>query len=423
MKILVTIYKEFLLLVRDPGGMALIFLMPLALVVVMALVQDAPFRDYQEVKLEVLLVDQDNDSLSSKVKEAFHSSPNVSLVLKTDTVEVKKLVHDGQYKAAIVIPPNASETLRKKTQQTIGTVFSNFGLTETAKDSSALASLELKIFFDPTIKANYRQALSGSIEKIIANLQNQWILDELHAQLSDGKNDVKKTEVDLTGIIQVSEKYASENKFQGLILNSVQHNVPAWTMFAMFFILYPLAGNLIKEREEGSMLRLRLISGSQFPVITGKFVFYFLICLVQFVMMIGVGVFVMPLLGLNKLVLGNSPFLILFTACSVAMAATGYGLLIAVFFRTAQQALSFGSISVVILSAVGGVWVPVYVMPEILQTASRFSPMSWGLESFNDLFLRQASIQTILPNVALLILFALVTVSASVWIHKSRTIV
>lgn len=423
MKILVTIYKEFLLLVRDPGGMALIFLMPLALVVVMALVQDAPFRDYQEVKLEVLLVDQDNDSLSAKVKEAFRNSPNVSLVLKTDTVEVKKLVHDGQYKAAIVIPPNASETLRKKTQQTIGTVFSNFGLVATSADSSALASLELKIFFDPTIKANYRQALSGGIEKIIANLQNQWILDELHAQLSDGKTDVKKTEVDLTGIIQVSEKYASENKFQGLILNSVQHNVPAWTMFAMFFILYPLAGNLIKEREEGSMLRLRLISGSQFPVITGKFVFYFLICLVQFVMMIGVGVFVMPLLGLNKLVLGNSPFLLLFTACSVAMAATGYGLLIAVFFRTAQQALSFGSISVVILSAVGGVWVPVYVMPEILQTASRFSPMSWGLESFNDLFLRQASIQTILPNVALLILFALVTVSASVWIHKSRTIV
>jgi ABC-2 type transport system permease protein len=423
LKILATIYKEFLLLVRDPGGMALIFLMPLALVIVMALVQDAPFRDYQEVKLDVLLVDQDNDSLSAKVKEAFRTSPNVSLILKTDTTEVKKLVHDGQYKAAIIIPPNASETLRKKTAQTIGNVFSNFGLTESSTDSVVVSSVELKIFFDPTIKANYRQALSGGIEKIIANLQNQWILDELHTQLSDGKADVKKTEVDLMGIIQVSEKYASENKFQGLILNSVQHNVPAWTMFAMFFILYPLAGNLIKEREEGSMLRLRLISGSQFPVITGKFAFYFLICLVQFVMMVGVGVFVMPLLGLNKLVLGNSPFLILFTACSVAMAATGYGLLIAVFFRTAQQALSFGSISVVILSAVGGVWVPVYVMPEILQTLSRFSPMSWGLESFNDLFLRQASMQTIMPNVALLMLFALVTVSASVWIHKSRTIV
>ena len=57
MKVLATFYKEFLLLIRDPGGMALIFIMPLALVIVMALVQDAPFRDYQELKLDVMLVD------------------------------------------------------------------------------------------------------------------------------------------------------------------------------------------------------------------------------------------------------------------------------------------------------------------------------------------------------------------------------
>ena len=78
------------------------------------------------------------------------------------------------------------------------------------------------------------------------------------------------------------------------------------------------------------------------------------------------------------------------------------------FFKTPQQALSFGSVSVVILSAIGGVWVPVYVMPEILQTLSRFSPMSWGLEAFNDLFLRQASIHAILPNVFRLVGFAFV---------------
>jgi ABC-2 type transport system permease protein len=121
-------------------------------------------------------------------------------------------------------------------------------------------------------------------------------------------------------------------------------------------------------------------------------------------------------------VLGSNIAGILLIACSVAMAATGYGVLIAVYFRTPQQALSFGSVSVVILSAIGGVWVPVYVMPEILQTISRFSPMSWGLESFNDLFLRQASIQTILPNVLRLTGFSLVTLFISVIIHKSRTI-
>ena len=423
MKILATVYKEFLLLVRDPGGMALIFIMPLALVIVMALVQDAPFRDYQEIKLEVLFIDEDQDSLSAKVIKAFQASPNVVLIEKHDTTEAKRLVQAGKFKAAIVLPKSASTNLRRKTKQLITSVFSNFGFPAEI-DSTQLPAINIKIFFDPAIKSNYKQALSGSVEKIAATVQTEWVLDELQQQLSEGKEEApKKIAIDVSKIMRVDQRFASENKYQGLMLNSVQHNVPAWTMFAMFFILYPLAGNFIKEREEGSMLRLRLISGSQWPVISGKFGFYFLICLVQFLLMIAVGIFIMPLIGLTKLVLGSNPLGILITACSVAMAATGYGVLIAVYFRTAQQALSFGSVSVVILSAIGGVWVPIYVMPEILQTVSRFSPMSWGLESFNDLFLRQASIRAILPNVLRLIGFALVALGASVVIHKSRTVV
>jgi ABC-2 type transport system permease protein len=423
LKILSTIYKEFLLLIRDPGGMALIFIMPLALVIVMALVQDAPFRDYQELKLEVLFVDHDKDSLSAKIKKAFNASPNVNLVLKNDTTEAKRLVQAGNFKAAIVLPKNASADLRRKTRQLITNVFANFGF-PTETDSAVLPVIDIKIFYDPAIKSNYKQALSGAVEKIAANVQTEWVLDELQQQLSEGSEEApKKIAFDITKIMRVDQRYASENKYQGVMLNSVQHNVPAWTMFAMFFILYPLAGNFIKEREEGSMLRLRLISGSQWPVISGKFGFYFLVCLLQFLLMIAVGIYIMPLLGLTKLVLGSNPLGILITACSVAMAATGYGVLIGVYFRTPQQALSFGSVSVVILSAIGGVWVPIYVMPEILQTVSRFSPMSWGLESFNDLFLRQASIYAILPNVLRLMGFALAALAASVVIHKSRTVV
>ncbi len=423
MKVFATIYKEFLLLIRDPGGMALIFIMPLALVIVMALVQDAPFRDYQELRLEVLFIDHDKDSLSAKVMTAFKASPNVNIVLKSDTIEAKRLVQAGKFKAAIVLPQNASADLRRKTRQLISNVFANFGL-PAETDSAELPVIDIKIFFDPAIKSNYKQTLSGAVEKIAANVQTEWVLDELQQQLSEGRSETpEKITFDVSKIMRVNQRFASENRYQGLMLNSVQHNVPAWTMFAMFFILYPLAGNFIKEREEGSMLRLRLISGSQWPVITGKFSFYFLICLVQFLLMIAVGIYVMPWLGLTKLVLGSNPLGILVTACSVAMAATGYGVLIGVYFRTPQQALSFGSVSVVILSAIGGVWVPVYVMPEVLQQVSRFSPMSWGLESFNDLFLRQASISAILPNVLRLVGFALVALGTSVVIHKSRTVV
>jgi ABC-2 type transport system permease protein len=423
LKIIATIYKELLLLLRDPGGMALIFLMPLALVIVMALVQDAPFRDYQEIQLDVVLVDQDADSLSANIKKAFGASRNVNLVLLTDTVEAMERVRSGEFKAAIIIPKDASGRLRKKTQQMITNVFSNFGLGSGELDTTKLPTINVTILFDPAIKANYQQTLAGIIEKIMASVQTKWVLEELQNELQDGNTSAEKIDIDLSQVFQINRRYAGEAINDGVMLNSVQHNVPAWTMFAMFFILYPLAGNFIKEREEGSMLRLRLISGSQFPVIAGKFSFYFTVCLFQFLMMIAVGVFVMPLLGLNRLVLGDQAGLILLTASCVAMAATGYGMLIAVYFRTAQQALSFGSISVVILSAIGGVWVPVYVMPGILQTLSLFSPMSWGLESFNDLFLRQASLLTVMPNLVRLAGFALITGSASVFIHKARTVV
>jgi len=420
LKIRATIVKEFLLLIRDPGGMALIFLMPLMLVIVMALIQDAPFRDYQEMKLDVIFVDNDSDSLGMKIEKAFTASGNVHLIAVKDTAEAKRDVLSGNYKAAIILPRGASESLRSKTGDVIKTIFINMGM---ATDSISVdkPSIDLQLLFDPAIKMNYKEALSSALEKVLANVQTEWMLDELQTQLSDGTPHKKTTKIDFAKLVSIKENYASKKK-ERMMLNSVQHNVPAWTMFAMFFILFPLAGNFIKEREEGSMLRLRLISGSQFPVIAGKFAFYFGICLIQFMLMIAVGVYLMPVLGLQQLILGNNVLGITITACCVAMAATGYGLLIAVYFKTAQQALSFGSISVVILAALGGVWVPIYVMPETLQQISRCSPLNWGLESFTNLFLRGATTVAILPDLLKLVSFAIVTLAISVFIHKSRTI-
>ena len=421
MKVLATIKKEFLLLIRDPGGMALIFIMPLVLVIVMSLIQDAPFRDYQEIKLDVLFVDADGDSLGHKIQKAFNATPNIHLLSHQDTVTAKKWVGEGSYKAAIILPAGASVSLRKKTSQLISQVVANLGLNRQPIDSMVTPATTIKIFFDPAIKVNYKQALSTLLEKVIDNVQTEWMLNELQKQLGQNAPNPEMKKIDLSPLMKVSQQYATKRKNE-MILNSVQHNVPAWTLFAMFFILFPLAGNFIKEREEGSMLRLQLIAGSQLPAIVGKFLFYFCVCLFQFVLMISVGIFLMPLIGLAQLALGSNLIGTILTACSVAMAATGYGLLIAVYFKTPQQALSFGSISVVILAALGGVWVPVYVMPQALQTISRLSPLNWGLESFNNLFLRDTSTMTILPDLLKLICFAMVTLMASILIHKSRTI-
>ena len=54
----------------------------------------------------------------------------------------------------------------------------------------------------------------------------------------------------------------------------------------------------------------------------------------------------------------------------------------------------------------GGIMVPLFVMPEVMQHIAVFSPMNWGLESLLDVFLRGADVSTVLPRVARLIGFS-----------------
>lgn len=426
MKVLATIKKEFLLLIRDPGGLALIFLMPLTLVIVMALLQDHTFRDFQETRIDLLFVDEDRNTLSAGIERSFRDSSNIRLIKEREGVfltreTARQLVRSGEYQAAVIIPENATVALKDKTQRAFRELLAYHGFAPRPAQKKDDPAVELLILFDPAIKANYKQTVAGAMERKITGVQAEWLTDEMQEQFV-GTGQKEKIKIDLSRMVRVNQTIALENGAGGIALNAVQHNVPAWSMFAMFFILFPLAGNFIKEREDGSMMRLRLISGSPYPVICGKFLFYGSVCLLQLALMIGAGLHLMPLFGLGKLVLGTNWAGILLTGLAVAMAATGYGLLIAVYFRTPQQALSFGSISVVILAALGGVWVPVFMMPQIMQSISPYSPLSWGLGAFNDLFLRNAATSVIVADLAKLMSFSFVTLAASILIHKSRTV-
>lgn len=426
MKTFATIKKEFLLLTRDLGGLMLIFLMPMVLVVVMAVIQNNTFQEFLETKIEALLVDEDRGKLSDELARTFRALPNIQLISKAGgndltAEEAHRLVRSGKYRTAVIIPKGASDALQKKTRSAVNTLLSNYGLAQKQAAEKALPAVELQVVFDPTIKANYRQTLTSALEKMAAQLQAEWFMEEVQRGMS-GAAQKEPVKMDLADLIKVTQKDAAGGEDRGMPLNAVQHNVPAWSMFAMFFILFPLAGNLIKEREDGSMMRLRLIAGTSFPVICGKFIFYFFVCLLQLYLIIAVGIYAMPLFGLSSLVTGTNCAGLLLTGSAVAMAATGYGLLIAVFFKTPQQALAFGSISVVILAAIGGVWVPVFIMPEFMQTISPWSPMNWGLTAFNNLFLRNSATAAVLPDVFRLLGFSAATLALSVLVHRSRNV-
>jgi ABC-2 type transport system permease protein len=74
---------------------------------------------------------------------------------------------------------------------------------------------------------------------------------------------------------------------------------------------------------------------------------------------------------------------------------------------------------VVIAAALGGVMVPSYVMPKVMQSIGAFSPLSWGLNAFLTVFVRGGGIRSILPEVASMLLFFILAICIA-WFYMFR---
>jgi len=119
--------------------------------------------------------------------------------------------------------------------------------------------------------------------------------------------------------------------------------------------------------------------------------------------------------------LGSAPLALLVVAISAALAACGYGILVGVLARSYDQASTFGAVSVVIAAAMGGVMVPVYVMPRAMQDLSVVSPLGWGLDAFLEIFVRDGDVASVLPRVAALgVFFLICIVAASLILRRLR---
>ena len=63
--------------------------------------------------------------------------------------------------------------------------------------------------------------------------------------------------------------------------------------------------------------------------------------------------------------------------------------------------------------------VPVYIMPKVMQEISAYSPLGWGLNAFLNVFVRGGNMRSIIPDVALLMIFFVITVSVA-WFYMFK---
>ncbi len=393
MKILAVFYKEWMLLWRDKVGLLFLFILPMCLVLFISLTS-APSTEKTN-KIKMLVLNQDPEGpISQQIVKALKKVHDFKITEFAGNVEqnqeaLKEKVSSGDYQTLVIIQPQTSEKIFAQLKP---------GAPPTTPPPV------LNILFDPTLPQPVQSQIHASLQLIVQTIELQ-LWQQMAHQLSGHRTAAVKNAPG----VHVTADIVSTTKGKAEAPNEVQQNVPAWALFGMFFIITPLSGVIVKERRLGVVDRLWLAPVSLFSLISGKIIAFICVNMLQLILMLAVGVFILPLFGMPKLNVTSEPGAILLVGFSSALAATGFGMLIGSWVRTPEQANVMGPFLIVILASIGGIFIPVYFLPDALKKLADYSPMHWALQAFLDIFVRNADISHLLPNIAKLLAFGVCT--------------
>jgi ABC-2 type transport system permease protein len=359
--ILAAFVKELRLLGRDPHGLALLFALPLVFILIMSLAMQDLYAGRAGAGLGVLVIDRDGGAQANALYDRLAANQGLALTRVAEApADLRRQLRAGAYAFAVELPANYGVRLG---------------------EAASAAAEEPLIHVTAAADANRQMEyiFMAALREALQRQRAEVMLARLGITTLAEEDAAAATRIDLTYAYAAAETEAP---------SAVQQNVPAWLVFALFFVGVPFSNAFIKERQQGTLRRLRSTNVGRLTQFAGKLAPYFVINQVQVALMLLVGAYLVPLLGGEALALNGSPLAFVLLSAALSIAALGLAMLIAVVARTNEQATLAAGVGNIVLAAIGGVMVPTFVMPEAMQAIAAYSPMAWGVDGFLELLLR-----------------------------------
>lgn len=346
-----------LVLLRDRQTIPILFIMPMALIFFLSLAMQGVYVDKLTGKQIVLVLENETDTPKATLLEKkISANKMIQRVVRPEGYDNDKLFESGKAHAVILIPQEFDE-----------------------------GEKPVEMEFDPVLDAGYKVA----VRSLIASLTAEVVM---------GIDDIESMTKSF-----IVEKTRKNKDVPG----PLQHSVPAWSIFAMFFIAIPMSIGFLREKNDGTLQRIFTYPVGAHLVILGKLIPYYLINLMQFALMLIVGVCIMPLFIEFPFTLGKHPWHLVPVTFIVAAASTGFGVVVAATAKSPEQSSALAATGAVLMGAFGGIMIPHVVMPLMMKKLAMISPMFWAYQAYLDVFLRDASFSSILPKLIILTIFAL----------------
>jgi len=417
-QILAITIKDLKILLRDRGGMIALFAMPVMFILVMSVALQSAFGlGDEDNPIELLIVNQDNGVLAAQAIDEMSALNGIELIeeINGDLVTFEmadELISTGDYQVALVFPPTFSESILEAATSPNSDEATVTFIADPTTSTQFLAPIQgtLQGFIQQT--AAYAQA-PRQIEAEFTAIADEVPVEQAGFVGQIGNIFVKQMEtdggLDGAGSLGIRFEQVPPSDYQiEEYPDSVEQNVPGYTIFGVFFIVQVLATSLLREKQEGTFRRLLAAPLPQSALLLGKLLPYYLVNLLQVVLMFAIGKFAFDM---N---LGNAPLALVIVTLATAAASTGLGLLVASLGKTPEQIGGLSTLLALTLAAIGGMMVPTFVMPEFMQTLSKISPHAWALSAYQDVIVRGLGLSAIWPETGVLLGFAVVFFSVAV---------
>jgi ABC-2 type transport system permease protein len=402
-KLLATIKKDMLILLRDKVGIALIFIMPIVLVIVVTSIQNSTFQLVDKNKLSVIVCNTDTGKESAALIQSLDKLGMFKVVLMDSAkANIANEMNHTDAMLGIIIPPNFSAQVIAQSKNMAGKAMNSFGLQgDTLKKAASIPPLTL--YYNPVLQESMQLSVKGAVQSALQMVESRETLRRLYFAINDKQLSPALENEMMNNRAAINSIPLSKNGSRKTP-NATQHNVPAWTIFAMFFVVMSLSGSVVREKISGSFIRLKTLPTNFMVALLSKQVTYMIVTILQAAVIFSIGIWLFPYINLPALNLPADLTAVIITTLICGWCAVSYSICVGVFAKTQEQANAFGAISIVIMAAIGGLMVPSFAMQGIFKTITGFSPMHWCLEAYYSLFLQAGKLSDIRNNLALLLI-------------------
>lgn len=408
-KLWITIKKDVRILLRDKVGIALMFVMPVILVIVVTSIQNSTFQLVNKNKLPVVVCNLDTGKAGVQlIKDIDRIGMfKVQTLNAGSTVNIMRNMDESDAMLGILIPRNFSARVNAKAQNAADKAMAEFNGEGQTVHTAAPTIDPLTVYYNPVLQQSLRFSVQGAIQSALQLVESRQTLRTLYYNTNEKEMPEALEKEMLSADTKINMLPASKDGTH-TTPNAAQHNVPAWTIFAMFFVIMSLGASVVREKVSGSFIRLKTLPTNYLTGLLSKQLTYLVVTLLQAAVIFSMGIWLFPHMGLPALNTPNDILGLFVITLVTGWCAVSYAICVGVFAGTQEQSNGFGAISIVILACIGGLMVPSFAMQGLAKTLASFSPMHWCLQAYYSLFLEGAQLKDILSNIASLLIITLV---------------